>query len=414
VLSCYATQKQPDGPRAPMALEPQDGLSNVGLFAELVRRGVICATALSNKEPIGKAGARHSKVRRAVRWSQQTLRQLGLLERGTARGVWKLTDAGRSAAGLTEPPRDGALVGRVLLAFGTRFGLAVWGRAADAFRCGDEPIDLCITSPPYPLRQPRRYGNPRLEDYVDSVCDLLEPIVARLRPAGSIALNVSNDIFMAGSPERSLYRERLIIALFERLGLRRLDEIPWVNRSKPPGPVAWASKSRVQLNTGWEPIYVLSPDPRVSMADNRRVLQPHTARHMRFVANGGERRDCSHSDNAYVKRPGAYARPTDGAIPKNVIEMGHRCTAGDSVRALARRAGLPVHGAPMPLALADFLVRWLCPPGSLVVDPCAGTLTTAQAAEQNGCYWFCSEQYIEYLVSGSARFERIFAGPALA
>ena len=59
----------------------------------------------------------------------------------------------------------------------------------------------------------------------------------------------------------------------------------------------------------------------------------------------------------------------------------------------------------MPLALAKFLVEWLSRPGDLVVDPMAGTLTTAKAAEITGRRWLASELHLEYLLAGAYRFE---------
>ena len=68
-----------------------------------------------------------------------------------------------------------------------------------------------------------------------------------------MALSLSNDIFEQGSPARSLYLERLTIALEDRLGLRLMDRLIWKS-NKPPGPYQWASKERMQLNTAYEPV----------------------------------------------------------------------------------------------------------------------------------------------------------------
>ncbi|MCA3175349.1 MAG: site-specific DNA-methyltransferase, partial [Burkholderiales bacterium] len=48
---------------------------------------------------------------------------------------------------------------------------------------------------------------------------------------------------------------------------------------------------------------------------------------------------------------------------------------------MAKDLGLTAHGAPMPLALARKLIRFLTDVGNLVVDPCAGSMTTPLAAE---------------------------------
>jgi site-specific DNA-methyltransferase (cytosine-N4-specific) len=90
----------------------------------------------------------------------------------------------------------------------------------------DAPIVLCLTSPPYPLAKARNYGNVDAEHYVDWFCRTVEPVIKNLVPGGSLAINLSNDIFVPGLPARSLYREKLVIALCERFGLYKIDEIP--------------------------------------------------------------------------------------------------------------------------------------------------------------------------------------------
>jgi len=52
---------------------------------------------LSRKQPMGRHGAEHSPGKRAVRWVQQTLKHLGLIERmPQERGVWRVTPSGRA------------------------------------------------------------------------------------------------------------------------------------------------------------------------------------------------------------------------------------------------------------------------------------------------------------------------------
>jgi site-specific DNA-methyltransferase (cytosine-N4-specific) len=142
----------------------------------------------------------------------------------------------------------------------------------------------------------------------------------------------------------------------------------------------------------------------MSFADNRRVLQPHSAEHQRLIDAGGERRARSNSDGAYRVRVGAYGNATAGRIPKNVLSYGTSCADQRRMRKLARAAGLPVHGASMPLALAMFLVQYLSRPGDLVVDPFGGTMTTAKACQELGRLWMASELMAEYVMAGRFRF----------
>ena len=373
-------------------------LDNATLYADVAHRAGLPAEALAERVPIGHAGQPHNLVARRVRWHQQTLKHAGILQRVEgARGIWRLTEP--AGVDLNRIGPNVAVVG-----FSTNLGVAILGACETVFSRIDAPITLCLTSPPYALAKARSYGNPSEAEYVDWICRTLEPIVRNLVRGGSICLNVSNDIFMPGSPARSLYRERMVLALHDRLGLHKVDELIWHNPSKPPGPVQYASIQRVQLNVAWEPIYWLTNDPRALRSDNRRVLQAHTERHLRLIRQGGEQREAEYSDGAYRIHPGRFSNATAGRIPRNVLTFGHSCADQRTYKAAARGAGLPAHGAPMPLSLASFLVEFLSEKDDLVVDPFGGSYTTAKAAERLGRRWLSTEVMIEYVLGGATRF----------
>jgi DNA modification methylase len=374
--------------------ESPDGLQTRELYARVA--GSTCCD-LTSRTPIGHAGVQRSVGERSVRWIQQTLKTLGLVEPiPKQRGAWRLTPAGKQK--LTPAAR-----GTLMIACSTRLGLALWGHHEDVFSRIDLPITLCLTSPPYPLAKPRAYGGPTREEYVDFVCDALEPIVRNLRPGGSIALNIGNDIFETKSPARSLYRERLAIALYERLGLHKMDELIWQNPSKPPGPTYWSSIKRFHLTSTWEPVLWFTNDPVNVIADNRRVLVPHKPAQERLIARGGAQRTARFGDGSYKLREHSYGAPTAGAIPRNILTYQHNCPDKAAAVKFALEHGLPVHGATMPLALADFLVRYLSEPDDLVVDPFSGWGTTAVAAERNGRRWITAELMGEYALVHAQR-----------
>ena len=267
-----------------------------------------------------------------------------------------------------------------------------------------EPISLCLTSPPYPIARGRAYGQFAEPEYVDFLCRVIEPIVKNLRPGGSVVLNISNDVFERGLPSRSLYQERLVLALHDRLGLHLMDRVIWHNPSKPPGPVHWASIHRKQLNVSYEPVLWMTNDPRQVRSDNRRVLEPHSTRQQKLIRAGGENRHGVYSDGAYTVRPGSYSRATPGRIPRNVLAMGHACPDQKRYKQSTRALGLPVHGAPYPLRLAKFFINFLTEKDDLVVDPLGGSLTTGHGAEELGRRWVSSDNIWEYLRGGAERF----------
>lgn len=381
--------------------EHQSRMGNAQLYQAVVERAGLDGSLLEQRSPVGVDGVPHNLVARKIRWHQQTLKHAGIIERvpGT-RGVWQLTHP--ASKDLNQIQSGVSVVG-----FSTDLGVAILGACETVFSAVDAPITLCLTSPPYPLAKERQYGNPSEAAYVDWICKTIEPVVKNLVSGGSLCMNISNDIFLPGANgARSLYCERLLLALHDRLGLSLMDRLVWHNPSKPPGPVRWASVERKHLNVAWEPVYWLTNNPKLVRADNRRVLQAHTEKQLKLIRAGGEQRDVVNSDGAYRIKPGSYGNETSGRIPRNVLQYGHRCQSQLDYKAGAKATGLPAHGAPMPLALASFLVDYLSGPDDLVVDPFAGSFTTALAAERLGRRWLSTEVMLEYVAGAALRFEQ--------
>lgn len=373
-------------------------MSNDKLYAALGRRKGIDPARWQEKADFGVSRG-HNPLKVRVRWYQNALRRMGLIERDTThgRGFWRITPAGKRKLTPQAP-------GRVLVAFSTELGVALWASAESVFQRLDEPIVLCLTSPPYALANPRAYGNPPASVWVDWICTHLEPIVRNLVEGGSIVLNIGQDVFEPGSPARTLLNERLLIALHDRLGLSRCDTIIWHNPTKPPGPLRWASLTRQQLNVAYEPVYVLTNSPKHWRADNRRVLQEHTERHLNYMHAGGATTSASYGDGAYRRRPGAFGAVTKGKIPRNVLEIAHRCSYNQMLRREAQAQGLPMHGATMPLKLARFFVDYLTEPGDMVVDLFGGWLKTAKAAQDAKRRWLATELHAELLLGAANGF----------
>ena len=375
----------------------QAGLSTQGLYKAVANDLGMQHDLFTTYDPPVTPGSQHGANARSVRWAQQTMKAHGLLYR-VERGQWALTSEGRRQ--LRRPAR-----GLHLVAFSTDLGLAVWGDCRDVITHVDEPITLCVTSPPYPIAKGRAYGQIDAREYVDWLCDALADTVERLALGGNICLILGNDVFERGRPSREAYVERLTLALIDRFGLSLMDRLIWHNPSKAPGPVAWASKKRIQLNTAYETVLWLTNDPERVIADNRRVLRDHSARHQALLDAGGEYRDTTSQDGAQRLRAGvSFASPTAGKIPRNVLQYGHACVDQREYRKHAARLGLPLHGAVAPASLYRFLIEFLSEPGDLTADIMAGSLSLGVAAEQTGRRWLAIEKYGEYIAGGSQRF----------
>jgi site-specific DNA-methyltransferase (cytosine-N4-specific) len=373
-------------------------LSNDELYRITAGRAGIHTSVLNEKKPIGQAQTERSVLKRSIRWHQQTLRQLGLIERVEgARGIWELTESGKSKL---RKIKDGVGV----LGFSTNLGIAVWSNCIRVFDRMDEPIFLALTSPPYPLHKPRAYGNPPIDEYIDFICHTIEPIVRNLVRGGNVVLSLG-DVYEKGLPAKSTYIEELTIALRKRLGLHLMNRLVWES-NKPPGPYQWASKARMQLNEGYEFCLWFCNAPEYCIADNRRVLEPHTKAQQKLIEKGGEERININGDGAYRIRNGSYGNPTVGRIPRNVFHVPNNCMNQRAYKQRAKELGLQPHGATMPIKLARQLIRFLTDVGQLVVDPFAGSMTTPLAAEIEGRPWMATDVVFDYVRGGAERFRQ--------
>ncbi|WP_198926486.1 winged helix-turn-helix domain-containing protein [Acidithiobacillus thiooxidans] len=72
---------------------PGGVLDNASLYAVVAEGMGTTKEALDARIPIGRAGVPRSTIKRKIRWYQQTLKQLGILEHVPgARGVWQLSE----------------------------------------------------------------------------------------------------------------------------------------------------------------------------------------------------------------------------------------------------------------------------------------------------------------------------------
>lgn len=371
-----------------------DPVSNEKLYSQLQEEG-FDVTEAQRKEIAGNV---HNLAKRQVRWIQQTLKEAGVIKR-TGRGVWEyLEKVPKSDLHQVKP-------GFCLLGFSTRHGAAILGTCETFFSKFKAPVHLILTSPPYPLKNERKYGNVEEREYVDWLCRVIEPVIENLAPGGSVAINLGNEIFMDKTPARSMYVERFVLALNERFGLWKMDNLIWENPTRPPGPCQWASKKRVQLNGTYENVIWMCNDPEKCFADNRRVLLPHSEQHMKFMLAGGSKSYRSNADGSHRVYPGAYGNITQGKIPRNVLHMAHRCADQLAYKKNCKSLNIVPHGAPMPLRLAEFLIAYLTEVGQTVVDPFAGSFTVPKAAELLQRLWYATEKIYEYVLASGCRFE---------
>ena len=291
----------------------------------------------------------------------------------------------------------------------TSAGAAFLGDSLEVLRSiPDQSVNLVVTSPPYALHFKKEYGNADKADYINWMLPFAREIKRILKEDGSFVLNIGGS-YNPGTPTRSLYHFKLLIALVEDLGYHLAQECFWYNPAKMPTPAEWVNVRRIRVKDAVEYVWWLSPSPWPK-ANNRNVLKAYSEDMLR-LARRGVRATVRPSGHA-IKASFANA-DAGGAIPGNIIEVGTPTdllrfgnnAANDRYTERCKAAGLKIHPARFPAALPEFYIKLLTEPGDLVLDPFAGSNTTGAVADNLGRRWIAIDQVPEYLRASAFRFE---------
>ena len=290
----------------------------------------------------------------------------------------------------------------------TSAGAAYLGDSRDFLRAmPDESVNLVFTSPPYALHFKKEYGNVNQADYVEWFLTFAREIQRVLTDDGSFVLNIGGS-WNPGTPTRSLYHFKLMIALVEQIGFHLAQECYWYNPAKMPVPAEWVTVRRVRIKDSVEHVWWLSKSP-FPKADNRKVLRPYSADMIRLAKRGVKAtiRPSGHNITSSFDKIAA-----GGSIPSNVLEndlanemlIAGNNSANDRYTMRCKEAGTKIHPARFPAALPEFFVKLLTDEGDLVVDPFAGSNTAGAVSERLGRRWIAMELLEEYLEASKFRF----------
>jgi site-specific DNA-methyltransferase (adenine-specific) len=232
-------------------------------------------------------------------------------------------------------------------------------------------VDLVVTSPPYD-GQPK-YGDGESYDrawYEGYFLDVAAEVRRVLHPHGSFVLNYRSK---RHGDERGTLQFELVFRLREQ-GFLFCEDFVWGKPSPPPGRFNRFLKDAVEYcfqfakTPDWQffPEQCLSPARWDAKDRARRAKLPHN--HVRVNAPSGQGRKRVQAGPDMV-RPSTllYVEPEFRPNPTR-------------------------HPARFPTEIPSFFIRLLTKPGQLVLDPFAGTGTTAVAAESLGRRWVVIER----------------------
>jgi hypothetical protein len=119
-----------------------------------------------------------------------------------------------------------------------------------------------------------------------------------------------------GTPTRSVYHFKLLIALVETVGFQLAQECFWYNPAKMPAPAEWVTVRRIRVRDSVEYVWWLSKTPWPK-ASNLNVLKEYSPDMIRLAKNGVRE---TVRPSGHVIRNSFDNVSAGGAIPPNVVE----------------------------------------------------------------------------------------------
>lgn len=314
----------------------------------------------------------------------------------------------QSGLNFSSAPHAGSLVPDVSPTYTTPLGAAFAGDSRELMaRLPDASVQLVFTSPPYALHFKKEYGNVHKDEYVNWFLEFAKQIFRILRDDGSFVLNVGGS-YNAGTPTRSVYHFKLMIALVEELNFHLAQECFWYNPAKMPAPAEWVTVRRVRIKDSVEYVWWFSKTPWPK-ANNRNVLKPYSKDMLRLNQRGVRetvRPSGHHINSSFV------SVDAGGSIPPNVVEevdaesmlkFGNNAS-NDEFTKRCKELGIKIHPARFPTSLPEFFIKLLTDEDDVVLDPFAGSNTTGVVSEQLARRWIAMDLSAEYLEASKARF----------
>ena len=236
----------------------------------------------------------------------------------------------------------------------------------------ERSISLVLTSPPYAQQRQKHYQGIEESDYPSWLVSVLETLKPKLTADANVLINIRSNV-KDGQVSDYVLRTRLAI---RDAGWIELEELIWYKPNGPP--LGHPNRPR----RCWEHIlwYSQTTHPFLDLTECGR----HTGN---YACDGGGLNN--HLFHATNKTPlEGNSRITD------VIIAGVDGGAADK--------GID-HPARYPLALCETLIKTFSPSGSVVLDPFAGSGTTAIASIDTGRNYIGFEIDSEYYKLASNR-----------
>ena len=261
-------------------------------------------------------------------------------------------------------------------------------------------IQLILTSPPFPLKRAKKYGNKTGDEYLKWLCQVGNKLKPLLTETGSIVIEIGN-AWNPGEPTYSTLPVEALLEFKKQCELFLCQEFIYFNPARLPGPIEWVNKKRVRVKDSFTQIWWLSPSAH-PYADNQSIKEPYSKQMKKLLASGKYNAGTRPSEHTISTT--AFNKNNGGAIPSNVI-IASNTSSNDPYLKACKRYGLDIHPARMAPAIPEFFIKFLTKENDIVFDCFGGSNTTGAVAEKLNRQWITTELNSEYYKGSRFRFE---------
>jgi site-specific DNA-methyltransferase (cytosine-N4-specific) len=260
-------------------------------------------------------------------------------------------------------------------------------------------VQLVITSPPFPLLSPKRYGNTNGEEYIQWISQIADGLVPLLTTTGSLVIEIGN-CWNRGEPTMSTVPLLSLLSIADTSGLKICQQFICNNSARLPGPAAWVTRKRIRVKDSFTHVWWYSAT-EYPEADNRKVLRPYSAAMNRLLRS--KTYNPGHRPSDHKINETSFLADNGGAIPSSVFNIGNTSSPKNYLK-WCENNGIRPHPARMQPQLVEFFINFLTNEGDRVFDPFAGSNTTGFVAESTNRKWSVVEADSNYLLGSIGRF----------
>lgn len=261
-------------------------------------------------------------------------------------------------------------------------------------------VDLIITSPPFPLLAPKKYGNSTGDEYKNWISSLAKPLADLLSPTGSIVIEIGN-VWERGEPLMSTLPIETLIEFGREGDLKLCQQFVCHNPARLPSPAPWVTVRRIRLKDSYTHVWWFSKTP-FPKSDNRKVLQPYSPAMEKLLQRGTYNPGTRPSEHN-VSETG-FLQDNGGSISSSMLSFSNTASP-KNYREWCSEHGVQPHPARMQSALVEHFIKFLTDEHDIVFDPFGGSNTSGWVAENLNRKWVISEPNTDYLTGSIGRFQ---------